>query len=383
METHDCALIHLEDGELEARLRKLVARDSQLTAALLAHIAEFDARRLYVPAGFATMFAYCVEALHLSEGATAKRLHAARAGREHPLVFDLVSRGELHLSAVTLLAPHLTRENHVELLQAAVHRSKRQVEELVAARFPQPDAPSRIRKLPERRPPAAPPPGAGGPPEPESLPLFTSPAPPAPSPPAAPVPPPAPSPPAAPPPPLRRAAAVTPTAAERYKVQFTATAAVRAKLLEAQALLRHAIPDGDLAVVIERALDVLLRDVKKRKFGQTSSPRPRRPDADPHARHVPAADRREVAARDDFKCSYVAPDGRRCGERAFLEYDHVEPWARGGATAASQMRLRCAVHNRLAAERDFGERLIEQRRSEAAQARARAPGEPEEPEEPA
>ena len=83
-------------------------------------------------------------------------MRAARAARDFPVIFDMVARGELHLAAVTLLAPHLTAANHRELLAAAVHRSKRAVEELVAARFPASDVPASVRKLPAPRPAALP-----------------------------------------------------------------------------------------------------------------------------------------------------------------------------------------------------------------------------------
>ena len=70
------------------------------TATVLADIAEVDARRLYVPAGYPSMYLYCVDQLHLEEQAAYKRIQAARAAREFPAVFDAVADGRLHLSAV-------------------------------------------------------------------------------------------------------------------------------------------------------------------------------------------------------------------------------------------------------------------------------------------
>ena len=142
------SLSQLSDSLVEQHLRALVARDRHLTAALLAHLAEFDARKLYLPAGYASLWAWCVGELHLSEDAAAKRIHAARAAREFPAILELVADGRLHLSAVSLLAPHLTAQNAGELLAAATHRSKADVQLLLASHAPRPDVPTRVTPLP-------------------------------------------------------------------------------------------------------------------------------------------------------------------------------------------------------------------------------------------
>ena len=97
------------------------------------------------------MFEYCVRDLNLSEGATFKRIAAARAAREFPVILEKVREGQLHLTAVCLLAPHLTKKNHHEVLERASRRSKRQVEELVAQLKPKPDVAPSVRLLPRRR----------------------------------------------------------------------------------------------------------------------------------------------------------------------------------------------------------------------------------------
>ena len=63
----------------------------------------------------------------------------------------MLADGRLHLTAIAKLAPHLTLENREALLKRAAHKSKRQIEELVAELAPRPDAPAMMRKLPERR----------------------------------------------------------------------------------------------------------------------------------------------------------------------------------------------------------------------------------------
>jgi hypothetical protein len=71
-------------------------------------------------------------------------------------------------------------------------------------------------------------------------------------------------------------------------------------------------------------------------------------------RHIPQTVRDEVFVRDGGRCTYVGPDGRRCGETWNLEIDHIIPYAKGGSNAPENLRLLCPAHNRLAAEREFG-----------------------------
>src|SRR6267143_3812820 len=104
------SLTHLSDTVLLRDLLALVTRDRLITATLLAHIAEVDARRLYIPAGYSSMHAFCVDELRLSEDAASKRIQAAWAARRFPALLYALAEGRLHLAAVCLLAPHLTPE---------------------------------------------------------------------------------------------------------------------------------------------------------------------------------------------------------------------------------------------------------------------------------
>src|SRR6266536_4913795 len=118
------SLSHLSARVLLRDLAALVAQDRTTTAALLAHIAEVDARQLYLPAAYPSMYAYCVGELRLCEQAAFKRIRAARTARQFPAVFPALAEGRLHLSAVVLLTPYLTPDNARELLAAVVGKSK-------------------------------------------------------------------------------------------------------------------------------------------------------------------------------------------------------------------------------------------------------------------
>ena len=228
------AATHLSDGQLLVEVKAAAGREREATTRLIALLAELDARRLYLGEGYSSLFTYCTHVLRLSEHAAYGRIAAARAARTFPAILDRLTDGSLTLTAVTLLAPHLTPENHLEVLAAARHQSKRAVEAIVARLRPQPAVPATIRKLPApveiaQRLQAA---DVG---HAEETPLML-----------------------APPPPAPRPALVTPLAPERYKVQVTLSRATHDKLRRAQDLLRHAIPTGDLAVLLDRALTLLL-----------------------------------------------------------------------------------------------------------------------------
>src|SRR5258708_5909903 len=134
-------LTHVRDAVLLRDLARLVARDRATTATLLAHIAEVDERKLYRPAGYSSMYAYCVEKLRLSEDAAYKRIQAARVARRFPAVFVALADGSLHLAAICLLAPHLTPESARGLLEVATHKGQSENEDVPARRCPlSPDA---------------------------------------------------------------------------------------------------------------------------------------------------------------------------------------------------------------------------------------------------
>src|ERR671938_847441 len=147
-------LVELGNSELLAGLSALVRRGNELTAQLLAHLVELEERMLHLELGFSSLFYYCVEALGMSEGAAGRRVTAARVCRRIPGVFERVARGDLHLCALCAVASHLTADNAAQLLDACRGKTRRQVEALLAARFPRPDVREQIRRLPPRAPSA-------------------------------------------------------------------------------------------------------------------------------------------------------------------------------------------------------------------------------------
>jgi hypothetical protein len=183
--------------------------------------------------------------------------------------------------------------------------------------------------------------------------------------------------------PARRTSMIAPLASERYKVQFTASEILHDKLRLAQDLLRHRIPDGDVAQVFELALTLLVEKLEKQKFAATDRPRASRV-AKPGSRAIPAAVKRAVWKRDSGQCAFVGKNDRRCTETSFLEFHHGGAFALGGDATIENVALRCRSHNQYEARVEFGTHgadrgqldfsLHEEDRSRALRGRAEASG---------
>lgn len=408
----------LSDDALLAGTRTLVARTNHALAALLAHLAEVEARGIHRTRACSSLYTYCIYELRMSEDAAFRRAKAAKLCRRFPVLYDHVAAGELHLTGLLLLGPHLTDDNLADVLARAKHRTKREIQKLVRLLDPLPAVPARVEPL-------GPGPGIATPRAPtwgELVASFN---------------------------PVRElepgerprdwmgednsagggdtttttrvvadggdtgnegaeqrtgnsAREPAPLPPQHYKVQFTAAQEYVDLLERARDLLSHAIPDRSIEEVHLRALRLLVTELEKKKYARRNDDPPRQRGAtaphrddprqrgaqsddpprqrgasEPHrdaprqrgaterdrdaprqrganTRVIPAAVRRAVRERDGARCTYVAPSGERCRETAFLELHHEQPFARGGAATASNLRLRCRAHNALAAEQDFG-----------------------------
>jgi hypothetical protein len=308
----------LSDRQLMSEVKKRATASCHAEADLLAFLAEVDARRLYLEEACSSMFVYCVQVLNFSEDAACNRIAVARASREHPTLLAALRCGDVHLSGLRLIVSGQPGKHDVaELLEAAKHKSKREIEKLMADRKPRADAPEKLQRVPMLRsaPPGSPPISAVSP----STRL---------------------------PEPLGRG---------RFKVQFMLGEDGETRLREVRALLRHQIPNGDLGEIFARALKLLHAEARRRRFAATPTPRPpRQPKAKPN-RHIPASIRREVEVRDEGRCTFVSRDGRRCGTQDFLQFHHLDNWAWVKRHCADRIVLRCWGHNQHAARQDFGE----------------------------
>lgn len=318
----------LNDDELLRGLPKLVQREKEATANLLAHLAELEARQLYAAMGFNSMWGYFLIALGMCRTTAWRKLTAARICDRFPGNFARIASGELQVAAVAELHRHLTAENGVELLAACVGKSFSEVELLLAQRFPKPDLADSIRRLPDPRvttevkvePRVEEAPSRNALIEPVrempasalAVPIITPPAP--------------------------QRDRVEPLSPDWFAVRFTADAEFLALLEEVRGLGSHR-DTGDLLRVLKAGLVARKRELLKQRFAVGCKPRDAQAttkrsaktrsalESSVRRRHVPAEVAREVLRRDEGRCSYVSPDGRRCSARRQLQFDHMIPHA--------------------------------------------------------
>jgi hypothetical protein len=352
------AIAVMNDDDLLACTRELARQSCATEAELVLHLAEIDDRKLYAERAFPSMHVFCVKELGFSDGAAYNRIGVARAARRWPAVLDALRTGAVHLSGLRVLVPHFTDDSHESLLAEAAGKSKREIEEMAARLSPKSPVPDRVWRLPAPRAHGL----FGSDMDSDSAASRDTTA----------------VSNAVAVPPIRREdprAAVAPLSEDTFKIEFTASRALRDKLREAQDLLRHRVPGGELAGVFENALDALIVKLKKERFAVGRKPRT---NAVPAAssgwsRNIPDPIKRAVYERAGGHCEFVAADGRRCTETGGLEFDHVDGFARTHVHSVDGIRLACRCHNAHAAEQMYGRVFMDRMRRERTAASASAP----------
>lgn len=236
------AFAHLSDEELLASLKRLVADERSKTVDVLRHIAEVDRRKAQVPTRYPSLFLYCVKELKFSEDQAYRRIHAARAAGEHPVIFSMIDRGEISVATVSRLAPHFCRENYSVLLNQCAGKSLREVERVISSLDPSLEPPDRIEHLgtraATRREPAS-----GGPSSPQRNLLDSR---------------------------VEASSARNESLAarlvRRVRLKFTADETLLAKIQRVKKLLLPKHPSGRLEFLVDEAMEALLekRDPERR-----------------------------------------------------------------------------------------------------------------------
>jgi 5-methylcytosine-specific restriction endonuclease McrA len=311
-------LTNLTDAQLMGSLMMVCGQGRAVLARLLAHLGEVEERRLHLEAACSSMFDFCVRKLGMSDGEACRRITAARLARRFPDLLVRIEHGQITLSTIDLVKHVLTCDSYDEIVDAVAHKTKHEVLAFLAQRAPKPDVPASITTVPTQVTlTPAPSPAVVATAEPQLAPLS----------------------------------------ATRHHVQFTASDELRQKLERAADLMRHANVSGDLAVVVERAVDLLIEKLEKTRLGKTSRPKPPSEDTE----DISAATRRAVFARDGERCTFCDAAGNRCPARTLLELDHVLSHALGGTNDEDNLRVRCRAHNRLHAEKTFGKAHVEEK----------------------
>lgn len=353
------SLRSLSDRDLLNSTKVVVARERGITITVIHHLNEVERRKLYLTLGFSSMFAYCTGELGYSASAAKRRICTARCIARFPETLPLLKANEVNLSTITQVSRIMKPHNSSAILGRIRGKSQREVEAIVAEYEPLLALPHERARTVVVRVPAS-----------TATDLRTaatigvSPA-------AIPI--------AAEPPQEMQVAQNTMKTIQdgngpepeqaahpvmhferRTVIQFCARENVMAKIENVRALASHRLPmNAPLEQVIEFLADYFVQreDPKarhERREARETNAKPHTPPKTSAARAIPARVRDEVFVRDDCRCTYVGPDGKCCGSTHVVQIDHVMPVARGGSASIDNLRLLCARHNRLEAERLMG-----------------------------
>lgn len=347
-------------------------------ADFLVALADFDRKRLWVELGYSSLFYFLHRELGLSAGAAQYRKTAAEFIPRFPEVVEPLRVGRLCITSIVELARVMTPENRAEVLPRFFHASKQQAKAVAAEIAPRESAPHRA--VVTAFAPALAPRQSFHPVEtPRTLARVSAPAlalsqslrpgetPQAQASASAPqreVPAPEPAP----------RTTSEPLTAELRRLHVTVSKRFLEKLEVARDALSHSHPGADAEAILEAGLDLLIERHAKRKGivakpRKASSPLARiagegkgeggcvrtTPPSAKESRHIPAHVQREVWIRDGGRCQWPVADGEVCGSTRRIQFDHIVPRARGGASTAANLRLTCQFHNLLAARQAFGD----------------------------
>jgi 5-methylcytosine-specific restriction endonuclease McrA len=256
----------------------------------LKFLCEIEKRQIHLEEGYSSLSHFCQEGLRLSRSSSLKKICASRLMARFPILEKYLREQRLHLTAIVTLSKHLTEENHVELFEVASTLSEDKLKRKLAAMFPN-TTKEKISKL-------------------EWL------------------------------------------NDEEALLTLTLPASLVAKLERLKELRKKVHPDGNLAKLLEEAVDTQLNKIDPvQRKPSTKTPK----ESVVHPRRIRRGIQTVVWKHDDSSCAFVSASGKRCGERAFLEVDHRVAWAHGGSSRdPKNLRLLCSGHNRFLARKTFG-----------------------------
>ena len=347
-------LSHLKNDQLLKDFSLAVLKEREAIADVISYLCHIWERKLYAKLGYSSLFNFLIEKHQYSKASAYRRIQAAKLVHREPRVLEYLKSAKLNLTTIGQIEPYAVGEKQDFLIQAALGKTKEEVEMLLASLSHKVDSHrDKIRRLPILK--------AGSAAELKCIELkqadllseakkqekkpersleislafsagaaFDT-----------------------------AASDITPKKEEirRVKIEFVANEEVATKIERAKQILRHKYPKGKLEDIFNEALDLLLEkkdpirkiSKQKKKEGLTSQSQSISKNTSQvirsNSRYIPKTIQREVYTRDQARCSYESPEGKQCGERNFLELDHIRPWSLGGASTSENLRLLCRTHN--------------------------------------
>ena len=341
--------VHAEDEIISALLRKFDDKEfiSQFemtagiehgaTIKMLHFINDLERRKAFLELGYSSVYDFCVRRIKYSSSQAGRRIQAARCCRRYPEFFGYLRNREVCIMTLAMIEGIITDDNHDEIVKRVRGASRRDVERLLAEYRTPAALRDRIRfvQLPV--------------PQPRNIDAALL---------------------------DRSARRATPEewrdkipAQENVFVQFLADD----EFLKVFEEVRGLVTGGNMMTFADLMKTVLIEYRNRYSPAAKHERRAARKGAngpDSHrwecknaqgepSRHVPDRVRGEVFVRDAGRCTFVGWNGVRCQCTRDLQIDHIRPFAAGGTHDASNLRLLCGAHNRLAAERTLGKRVMQ------------------------
>lgn len=359
-------LSSIPERELIARLEELRRNERVSCIEILHHLNEVERRSLHLRLGCSSLFAYCTQHLNYSESAAARRVQSARCLRRFPRVGAMLQSGEINLMTLGLVANLLTETNLEPWLERIRGKTQREVEAIAATVRPPVTLRDRARLVQVAVPvvsplPLAPKSDATAETRPATI--FE------PSPPST--------------PPITgeivnsfansqtggKQSSIPIVTQPKVYIQFLADQSFMAKYRVATSILSNRLSKLTFETVFAALIEDFIRrnePAERHVRRERAAARGQQSNRDP----IPIRTRDAVFMRDRGRCTFVGSDGKRCDAALRLHVDHIKPVALGGTNDMTNLRLLCAQHNQLQAERILGRDVMnEHRKREGVDAR--------------
>ena len=252
-------------------------------AQLLTVLQQLDAQRGFEALGFTSLYAYCTEALKLSDGIAYALMQVSRKSVKVPELKTAVESGQVSLSKASRIASILTPDNQETWIDKAKTLPKSKLEREIAREFPQIAPPERVKPINENQMTMT---------VTISAELFEQ---------------------------LKR---IQDLESSRQKKSVSLEAAIQAAV--ATHLHKH------------DPLEKAKRSKHSTLPGQGSQGRVA----------IPVATKHQVALRDGSQCTAQTPHGR-CTQRRWLDTHHIIEVAHGGANDLANLKTLCSAHHRM------------------------------------
>ncbi|WP_413293114.1 HNH endonuclease [Bdellovibrio sp. HCB185ZH] len=300
---------HLSNIQLLEKVKNLVQQERHIQVEFLNHLLEVETRKLFLEIGYGSLFDYVTKELGYSESAAYRRIQAMRLVKSVPEVQHKISSGEITLTTAAqvqgFIRAETKREGNVsieckrDLVAAVENKSTREVEKILISQSPHAALPSeRVRTITETH----------------------------------------------------------------LEIRLVIEEKLQGKLDQLKALLSHKNHDMNYAELIELLADRELKrsNSDRGKCGSVATPAPKLKtlpvaEAEVYAkqkkgikrgRYIPARVRHTVWKRDQGCCTFISDDGKKCGSKYQIQFDHIQLYSKGGSHSQENLRLLCAQHNR-------------------------------------